>query len=70
MKTLIDEIKTAQEAGWTGEKKPRSRKGAAELGAKHAARVATKRAVIDTVGNNTLGAILALLAGRLISKKI
>ena len=70
MKTLIDEITSAQEAGWTGkEKKPRKRKSTVELGAKHAARLTARRAVTDAVPG-LFGMALATLVSGFMSKKM
>lgn len=64
--SLIEEVKQAREAGFVAPK--RKRKSAAELGTKHAAKVAATRAVKDVLGNGIIGQIASVLMRDQINK--
>jgi len=56
----------ASRDGWVEPKK--KKQSAVKLGAKHAARVATTRAVKSSLGNGLTGSIAALIARNFINK--
>ena len=66
LNNTIQEITSAEEAGFT-KKKPK-RKDAATLGAKHAARVAINRTIGDTFGKVLVGGLMQLLAREALKK--
>ena len=67
MSNLLNEIQKATDAGWI-KNKPK-RKSAAELGIKHATRIATRRAITSAVPG-LLGSILSLVATQALNKKL